>query len=506
MNDTAFASTRTGFDPSRIIKREEITRYLPKGGGGFIDDALIRRQLAENARPDPARIRDILQKSLAIQTLAADETAALLAVDDPALLAEMMDTAAKIKRFVYDNRIVTFAPMYISSYCINRCKYCGFSLDNSKERRRCLSMPEITREAEAMIRRGHKRCMAVFGEHPLTGARFISDSLAAIYEAKVPGRRPGAVNNIRRVNVNAAPMSVENLKIVHEAGIGTFQVFQETYDHAAYRVLHPADTVKGDYGWRVTCFHRAFDAGIDDVGLGVLFGIQPDWKFEVAALVTHARELERFSGIGPHTFSVPRMHAASGSAMTTAENPFSDDDFVKAVTVLRLSVPYTGLIVTARETKALRDRCLACGITQMDAGTRIDIGGYAADESGTAGQDIDAQQFMLGDGRSLEEMVADLARKGIITSFCTAGYRCGRTGGCIMDALKTGKEGTFCKINAVLTFREWLDDFASPESVAACEPVLEKELAEIAEQFPKFFPQVKARYDRICAGERDLYF
>ena len=483
-----------------LIKRDEIDRYYINGRD-FIDDDAIRAELAANATPDPARIRDILQKSLAIETLSGAETAALLAVEDPELLAEMADTALKIKHKVYDNRIVTFAPMYISSYCVNRCRYCGFSADNTREKRRCLTMEEITREAQAMIRLGHKRVMAVYGEHPMTGARFIADSLAHIYEARVQTRR--GVCNVRRINVNAAPLSVDDLKIVHEAGIGTFQVFQETYDHKIYCEMHPQNTVKGDFGWRVTCMHRAFDAGIDDVGLGVLFGLNPDWKYEVAAMCTHARELERFVGIGPHTFSVPRMHAASGSDVANAKSTFTDDDFAKAVCVLRLSVPYTGLIVTARETKELRDRCLKLGITQMDAGTRIDIGGYSA---GNTEQKIDEQQFMLGDGRSLEQMIVDLAKQGTITSFCTAGYRCGRTGGCIMDALKTGREGTFCKINAVLTFREWLDDFASPESIAACTPVIEKELAEIKEMYPQFFPQVQKRYEQICAGERDLYF
>ena len=490
------------FAPETIIKRDEIDRYCD-GGRDFIRDDEIRAELAANARPDAARVRDILQKSLAIQTLSGPEVAALLAVDDPELLAEMAQAAWDVKHKVYDNRIVTFAPMYISSYCMNRCRYCGFSLDNHKEKRRCLSMDEIRREAEAMIKIGHKRVMAVYGEHPMTGARFIADSLAAIYSAEVPGRVPGSRNQVRRINVNAAPLCIDDLKIVHEAGIGTFQVFQETYDHKVYSEMHPADTVKGDFGWRVTCFHRAFDAGIDDVGLGVLFGLQPDWKYEVAAMCTHARELERFVGIGPHTFSVPRMHAASGSEVANAKSSFTDDDFFKAVMVLRLAVPYTGLIVTARETKELRDRCLRIGCTQMDAGTRIDIGGYSA---GNSGQKIDEQQFMLGDSRSLEQMIVDLARQGVITSFCTAGYRCGRTGGCIMDALKTGKEGTFCKINAVLTFREWLDDFASPESIAICTPLIERELAAIAEQYPVFYPQVKKRYDRICAGERDLYF
>lgn len=499
-NITAPATGRGLLD--KLIKRDEIDRYYTNGRD-FIDDDAIRAEIRDNSRVDPARIRDIIQKSLAIETLSGPEVAALLAVDDPDLIAEMADAAWTVKHKVYDNRVVTFAPMYISSYCVNRCRYCGFSADNHRERRRCLTQDEIRAEAEAMIRLGHKRVMAVYGEHPMTGAEFIAKSLETIYSAKVPGRRPGAVNCVRRINVNAAPLSIDDLKVVHDAGIGTFQVFQETYDHRTYAEMHPADTVKGDMGWRLTCMHRAFDAGIDDVGLGVLFGLQPDWKYEVAAMCVHARELERFSGIGPHTFSVPRMHAASGSDVANAKSAFSDDDFFRAVLVLRLAVPYTGLIVTARETKELRDRCVKIGLTQMDAGTRIDIGGYAA---GNSGQKIDEQQFLLGDNRSLEQMIVDLARQGIITSFCTAGYRCGRTGGCIMDALKTGKEGTFCKINAVLTYREWLDDFASPESIRACEPVIEAELAAIKEQYPKFYPVVMDRYNRICAGERDLYF
>lgn len=495
---TQFAATKPLLE--KMIKRDEIDRYY-QNGRDFINDEAIHEEISANSKPDKQRVRDIIQKSLAIQTLSGDEVAALLAVDDPELIDEMAAAAWEIKHKVYDNRVVTFAPMYISSYCVNRCRYCGFSADNIHEKRRCLTQEEIKREAEAMIRLGHKRVMAVFGEHPMTGAEFIAESLDSIYSASAQMRR--GICNVRRINVNAAPLSIDDLKVVQKAGIGTFQVFQETYDHKIYREMHPQDTVKGDYGWRLTCMHRAFDAGIDDVGLGVLFGLNPDWKFEVAAMCTHARELERFVGIGPHTFSVPRMHAASGSDVANAKSNFSDDDFFKAVLVLRLAVPYTGLIVTARETKELRDRCLRIGLTQMDAGTRIDIGGYS---EGNVGQKMDEQQFILGDTRSLEEMIVDLAKQGVITSFCTAGYRCGRTGGCIMDALKTGREGTFCKINAVLTYREWLDDFASPESIAACEPVIQAELAAIKEMYPKFYPVVLERYNRIVAGERDLYF
>lgn len=491
----------TKFTPETVIKRDEITRYY-KNGRDFIDDDLIENQLEAGKNPDPSRIRDILAKSLAIQTLEPTETALLLHVTDPELRKEMEETALKIKHFVYDNRIVTFAPMYISNYCVNRCLYCGFRSDNDLQKRRCLTIDEIKAEAEAMTGRdGHKRVMAVYGEHPISGANFIAESLEAIYSVKVKTRH--GTSNVRRINVNAAPMSIDDLKIVQHGGIGTFQVFQESYRHKTYAEMHPAGTIKGDYGWRITAMHRAFDAGIDDVGLGALFGLH-DWRFEVMGLVTHARELERYSGVGPHTFSVPRMHTASGSDVSS--NPtedFTDDNFMHAVTVLRLSVPYTGIIITARESPELRDKCLDLGITQMDASTRIGIGAYAKKD---VSQEIDEQQFLLGDPRTLEELICDLARRGTITSFCTAGYRCGRTGGCIMDSLKTGKEGTFCKVNAVLTFREWLDDFASPESIKICEPVIKSELAAIEANYPKFYPQVLNRYNKICAGERDLYF
>lgn len=491
----------TPFTPDTVIKRDEITRYFTNGRD-FIDDDLIERQLEAAKNPDPVRVREILAKSLAIQTLEPAETALLLHVTDPELRKEMEETALKIKHFVYDNRIVTFAPMYISSHCVNRCRYCGFSSDNDLQKRRCLSMDEIKAEAAAMTGRdGHKRVMAVYGEHPKSGAEFIAQSLDAIYSVRVKTRH--GTSNVRRINVNAAPLSIDDLKIVQKAGIGTFQVFQESYHHKTYADMHPAETIKGDYGWRLTAMHRAFDAGVDDVGLGVLFGLH-DWRFEVMGLVTHARELERFRGIGPHTFSVPRLHPASGSDVSSHPmDDFTDDNFMHAVTVLRLSVPYTGLIVTARESPQLRDKCVNLGITQMDASTRIGIGSYA---KSAAEQEIDEQQFLLGDPRTLEQLICDLARRGTITSFCTAGYRCGRTGGCIMDSLKTGKEGTFCKINAVLTFREWLDDFASPESAKICEPVIKSELAAIAKSYPKFYPQVLDRYNKICAGERDLYF
>ncbi len=490
----------------RFIVAEQVGKYLP-GGRRFIDEAAIASALAAAARSpnDPVRLRDILAKSRAVETLLPEETAALIHVSDPGLLEEMAETALAIKRAVYDNRIVMFAPLYMSNLCVNRCAYCGFRCGNAAQKRRMLTMDEVKEEIGVLAGKiGHKRLIAVYGEHPETSTDYIAETIRTAYahQVKSPG---GAMVGIRRVNVNAAPLPIEDLRVLKQVGIGTFQVFQETYHRETYRRLHPADTVKGDYDWRVTAFHRALEAGVDDVGMGVLYGLY-DWRFELLASVCHARELERQFNIGPHTISFPRLEPASGTNLP-ATSPYLIDDatFRRIVIITRLSVPYTGMIVTCRESPASRDACVRCGITQMDASSNIAIKGYSefAHESQ---QEADRQQFVLSDTRTLEEMVGHLAREGIITSFCTAGYRCGRTGGCIMDALKTGKEGKFCKINAVLTFREWLDDFAGASTRALCEPVLLAELEQIRATLPKIYPSVKEYYDRICAGERDLFF
>ncbi len=491
----------------RFIQPEQIYRYLPESGHYIDADAIGRALAAAAAKPDDAgRVREILAKSAAIETLLPEETAVLLHVTDPGLRAEMEETAVRVKHAVYDNRIVTFAPLYVSNLCVNRCAYCGFRADNASQVRRRLGMDEVRDEVRVLAGRlGHKRLIAVYGEHPETSTEYIAESIRTIYATQMKSRT-GATLGIRRVNVNAAPLPVEDLRMLKSVGIGTFQVFQETYHRPTYERLHPAGTVKGNYDWRTTCMHRSLEAGADDVGIGVLFGLY-DWRFEVLALVAHARDLERQFGIGPHTISFPRMEPASGTDVpTTSPYRVNDDDFQKIMTVTRLSVPYTGMIVTCRETAAARDRAvLRAGVTQMDASSNIAIGGYT-DFARETDQEMHRQQFVLADTRTLEELIRDLGRMGIITSFCTAGYRCGRTGGCIMDALKTGKEGKFCKINAVLTFREWLDDFASPETQAICEPVLQKELGDIAATLPKFYPTVKEAYDKIVAGERDLFF
>ncbi|MBN2315775.1 MAG: [FeFe] hydrogenase H-cluster radical SAM maturase HydG [Sedimentisphaerales bacterium] len=486
----------------RRIKTEQIEKYLDNGKC-FIDSIGIERSLAENTHPDPRRVRDILQKSLAVETLTLDETACLLHVEDPELLAEMQRVAAEVKVKVYDNRIVTFAPLYLSNFCVNDCLYCSFRRSNDQARRRILTNEEIRREIEVLAGViGHKRLIVVYGEHPRSDIDYMVSTLQTIADVKVKTRK--GWGQIRRCNVNAAPLSIEELRLLKDAGIGTFQVFQETYHRPTYEKVHPADTIKGDYLWRLYCMHRAMEAGVDDVGIGVLFGLY-DWKFEVMALLCHAIELEDKFGIGPHTISFPRLEPAGNTPFV--ENPehrVNDEAFKKLVTVLRLAVPYTGMILTARENARLRREVLPLGCTQTDASTKIDIGGYA--ERIDENQPDERQQFILGDTRSLDDVVRELAEAGYITSFCTAGYRCGRTGQKIMKLLRSGKEGQYCKLNAIITFREWLDDFGSEQTIAVGENVIEREIEQVKERLPGVYEQFLGYYEKTKAGNRDLYF
>jgi len=366
-----------------------------------------------------------------------------------------------------------------------------------------LTMEEVKRETEVLAGKiGHKRLIVVFGEHPSYTVDYMVDTLKTIYGVKVPTRK--GTGEIRRVNVNAAPLSVEDLRTLGDAGLGTYQVFQETYHRETYAKLHPQGTIKGDFRWRLYAMHRAMETGnIDDVGIGVLFGLY-DWKFEVLGLLSHAIELEKKFGIGPHTVSFPRMEPAANTPFSEQSRwRVSDADFKKLVTVIRLAIPYTGMIVTARENADIRRQVLPLGCTQTDASTHIDVGGYSHER---AGQNTENQQFTLGDTRTLDDVVKELAEMGLITSFCTAGYRCGRTGKCIMELLKTGTEGKFCKMNAVLTFREWLDDFATPATKAVGEKVLIAELEQVRQNQPQMYDRLLESYTRIQNGERDLYY
>lgn len=469
----------------------------------FIDREKLLLLLKEKEEPSAQAVRDILARALeASQALEPQDAALLMRVKSLKLWEEIFSAAAALKKKIYDNRVVTFAPLYASNFCVNNCLYCGFRTGNTHAVRRKLSMEEIKSETEVLCGKiGHKRLIFVVGEHPSTGAQYIASALKTIYSVKVQTRR--GIGQIRRVNVNAAPMSVEDLKKIKEAGIGTYQVFQETYDEKLYAGLHPAGTPKSDFIWRLYCHHRAFEAGIDDVALGALFGLG-DWRFEILGLLSHARELEKTFKIGPHTISFPRLERACGGMVNSEK--ISDSDFKKIVAILRLSVPYAGLIVTAREKpQTIRNVIPFC--TQRDASTRIGIGSYSHAYSK---QELEKQQFELGDTRSLDEVIGELADMGYITSFCTSGYRCGRTGDHIMKLLKSGHEARFCKLNAILTFREWLDDFASEETRKKGEKLIDREIREVMAQGDRFGAETKKTlclyYERIKKGERDLCF
>jgi len=476
-----------------VIKEEEITRYL-EAGRDFIDDVEIENLIEENRNPDPKKIRDILDQSLALQRLEPHQTAALLNVEDEDLWEEMFKTGVKVKRKVYGPRIVTFAPLYCSNLCVNSCLYCGFRKENTTEKRRRLSIDEIRKETEALVSIGHKRLIMVYGEHPTSDVDYIADTIRAVYDTKV-----GNGEN-RRVNINAAPQSIDNLEILRDVGIGTFQAFQETYHRKTYKKVHPRG-IKANYQWRLYALHRALDAGVDDVGIGALFGLY-DWRFEVLGLLYHAIDLEkRFDGVGPHTISFPRLEPAANTSITN-NSPYkvSDRDFKRLVTVIRLSVPYTGMILTAREPAHIRHDVINVGCTQADASTRIGIGAYS---EAYVAQEAERQQFMLGDTRSLDEVIRELADMGYLTSFCTAGYRCGRTGSYFMKIAKTGKVHKFCIPNAILTFKEYLLDYASEETRRVGEELIEQRMGDVPEATR---PSLTQMLRAIENGERDLRF
>ncbi len=485
----------------RRIKEADFFILTRKEDKNFIDEEKIC-ELLEKERPDPKKVDDILKKSLEIKTLDLEELATLINIKDKSLWQKLYQIASEVKKKVYDNRIVTFAPLYCANFCVNNCLYCGFRAQNKEVKRKKLSLEEIEKEVEVLTGKiGHKRLIVVYGEHSSTDINYMVQTIRKIYEVKVKTRK--GISNIRRVNVNAPPLNVEELRLLKSVGIGTYQVFQETYNKKLYEKLHPKGDIKHNYYWRLYCMHRAFEAGIDDVGIGVLFGLY-DWRFEVMALLSHAKELESCFGIGPHTVSFPRLRPAFKTKFyKNAKYKVSDEDFKKIITLIRLSIPYTGLILTAREPVEIRDEAFFLGITQTDASTKIGIGSYSQDEEI---QSAEKQQFLLADTRSLDELIKDLAKKGFITSFCTAGYRCQRTGKCIMELLRKGKERWFCKLNAVLTFEEWLDDFSQEETKRIGEQLIKKEIEEIKIQIPQFFPQFMDYCKRTEKGERDLYF
>ena len=470
-----------------------MSRKLSATATDFIDDAHLTA-LLERPTPDSRRVRDLVAKSLDKQALAVEETADLLLADDPELVEEIFAAARTLKETVYGNRIVLFAPLYIGSECINDCAYCGFRRSNPDAVRRTLELEEIRRQVTALEEKGQKRLILVFGEHPKYNAEFIAEAVRTVYGVKV------GHGEIRRVNINAAPLDKEGYEIVKEAGIGTYQVFQETYHHPTYAQVHPRLTAKGDYLWRLDALSRAMEAGLDDVGIGALFGLY-DWRFEVLGLVRHALFLQEFYGVGPHTISFPRLRPASGVQLDE-QWQVADRDFLRLIAILRLSVPYTGMILTAREDAALRRQALSFGVSQIDAGTRIELGGYT--EAGDT-QCMEREQFTIGDVRSLDEVMRELVVDGHVPSFCTACYRLGRTGEHFMEFAIPGFIKRFCTPNALTTLLEYLVDYGSEETRAAGERIIAEELAKLPDDALK--RELVSRLDRIrTTDDRDLFF
>jgi 2-iminoacetate synthase len=442
---------------------------LSEGFVDFINDDTLHG-LLELPRPSEQQVRDIVAKSMAKQALSVDDTATLLRADQPELVELIFESARELKRRVYGNRIVLFAPLYIGNMCVNDCTYCGFRRSNKESIRRTLEEQEIVKQVEAMENSGHKRLIAVFGEHPKYDAEFIAETVRTIYSVK---NGKGA---IRRANINAAPMDIEGYRTIKEAGIGTYQIFMETYHKPTYAITHPAGTRKSDFAYRLDGLDRAQLAGIDDVGIGALFGLY-DWRFEVLGLVSHALHLQERFNVGPHTISFPRLRPASG--VTTDERWLvNDHDFKRIIAILRLAVPYTGLILTARENADIRRECLAFGVSQIDAGSRIELGGYT--EAGDAQQQVrEKEQFELGDVRTLDAVMTELMDDGYIPSFCTACYRLGRTGEHFMEFAIPGFIKEKCTPNALTTLQEYLVDYASPTCRAAGEKLINDEIAKM---------------------------
>jgi 2-iminoacetate synthase len=450
----------------------------------------ISLKKAEN-RFDGHKVRDILTKSKDLKGLNLEEIATLAAISDPELLAELFNSAKEVKETIYGRRMVIFAPLYISNLCKNECLYCAFRAKNKDVKRRVLSQPEIKKETQVLIKQGHKRVLLVAGEsYPRQGFDYVLDSIKTVYESKVDS------GEIRRVNVNVAPLTVDEFKQLKAAQIGTYQLFQETYNRDAYKKVHLSGQ-KADYQWRITAMDRAIESGIDDVGIGVLFGLC-DWRFELLALMQHIGYLEKKFGIGPHTISVPRLEPATGSDMAShPPKPVSDIDFRKIVAILRLAVPYTGIIMSTRETPKMRTETFALGVSQISAGSRTNPGGYAE------GEDIENEaQFSLGDHRPLDEVIYDVAKLGYIPSFCTGCYRLGRTGQDFMDMAKPGLIKEHCGPNALSTFLEYLLDYGSKKTRNVGEELIQTVLGEMSGET---LAKSRAMLDKVRDGQRDVF-
>lgn len=471
----------------------------------FINDEEIRATLeyAEKNKNNKELIGQILDKAAPKKTgkgvecsgLTHREASVLLACDDPEIINKIYALARDIKEAFYGDRIVMFAPLYLSNYCVNKCVYCPYHIQNKEIPRKKLTQDEVRDEVIALQDMGHKRLAIEAGEDPVNNPiEYILECINTIYSIK---HKNGA---IRRVNVNIAATTVENYKKLHDAGIGTYILFQETYHKESYEKLHPAGP-KHNYAYHTEAMDRAMEGGIDDVGLGVLFGLDL-YKYEFAGILMHAEHLEAVHGVGPHTISVPRVKRASDIDPDVFDNSIDDDTFAKIIACIRIAVPYTGMIISTRENETCRDKVMGLGISQISGGSRTSVGGYAGytpDE-----RPHDTEQFDVSDQRSLDEVVKWLMEKGCIPSFCTACYREGRTGDRFMALCKIGQIQNCCHPNALLTLQEYLSDYASDETRKIGEELIDREILNV--------PDLKKRekaldyLSRIRNGERDFRF
>ena len=431
------------------------------------EEVLASLEEAQRESGNLARVSEILEKAARLKGISHREAAILMECSDPSVEEKIYALAADIKQRFYGNRIVLFAPLYLSNYCINGCVYCPYHAKNRTIPRRKLSQEEIAEEVRALIRTGHKRLAVEAGEDPFHNPlEYILDSIKTIYSVKEGG------NSIRRVNVNIAATDVESYRKLKAAGIGTYILFQETYNKERYQMLHPTGP-KSNYAWHTEAMDRAQQGGCDDVGIGVLFGLS-GYKYELVGLLMHAEHLEACFGVGPHTISVPRICPADDISTEDFPDALPDSVFRKLVAVLRVSVPYTGMIISTRESARMREQLLHCGISQISGGSRTSVGGYTTPE-----RHNETAQFDVSDTRPLDDVVRWLLENDHIPSFCTACYREGRTGDRFMSLCKSGKIGLCCTPNALMTLKEYLVDYASPETRKAGEALIEKSLADI---------------------------
>ena len=471
----------------------------------FIDDTEIRETLeyAEKNKNNHELIEQILAKAAPKKTgrgvecsgLSHREASVLLACDDPKVIEKIYALAREIKEAFYGDRIVMFAPLYLSNYCVNNCVYCPYHFKNKEIPRKKLTQDEVRDEVIALQDMGHKRLAIEAGEDPVNNPiEYILDCIKTIYSIK---HKNGA---IRRVNVNIAATTVENYKKLKDAGIGTYILFQETYHKDSYEKLHPTGP-KHDYAYHTEAMDRAMDGGIDDVGLGVLFGLDM-YKYEFAGILMHAEHLEAVHGVGPHTISVPRVKRASDIDPNVFDNSIDDDTFAKIIACIRIAVPYTGMIISTRENETCRDKVMGLGISQISGGSRTSVGGYAG--YSPEERPHDTEQFDVSDQRTLDEVVKWLMEKGYIPSFCTACYREGRTGDRFMALCKVGQIQNCCHPNALLTLQEYLTDYASEETQKIGEALIDREILNVPD--PKRREKALSYLARIRKGERDFRF